>query len=94
MSTGMQLLQGGSVLVTGILASYFALPSVVGWWSVGGVVMLLLVVARWPSHAVFAQTIEDAHVANTAAEAAPAPPKPRPTGEDPSDGRIRIAEQA
>jgi MFS family permease len=93
MSTGMQLLQGGSVLVTGVLASYFPLPSVVGWWSVGGVVMLLLVVARWPAQAVFDQTIEDTKLANAAAEAAPAPPRPRATGEEPSDGRIRIVEQ-
>jgi MFS family permease len=94
MSTGMQLLQGGSVLVTGLLASSFALPSVVGWWSVGGVLMLLLVAARWPSQAVFAQTIEDTQLANAAAEAAPPSPRPRAGGEDPSDGRIRIVEQA
>jgi MFS family permease len=94
MSTGVQLLQATSVLVTGVLASSFALPSVVGWWSVGGVLMLLFVVARWPSRAVFAQTIQNARLANAAAEAAVAPPNPRAPQEDPSGGHIRTVGQA
>jgi MFS family permease len=109
MQTGMQLLQGASVLVTGVLASYFALPSVVGWWSVGGVALLVLVVALWPAPSVFARTVEQAQQANTGFEAngsggadtgavdpagAPEAPAPRPRpADDPSNGRIRTAGQ-
>jgi MFS family permease len=100
MQTGIQVLQGASVLITGVLASYFALPSVVGWWGVGGVLMLLVVIIFWPAPSVFAETIERAREANAAAETAAAgapetpaaPPKPRPA-EDPSGGRIRTAGQ-
>jgi MFS family permease len=99
MQTGLQLLQGGSVLVTGVLASYFALPSVVGWWSVGGVLLLLLVVSRWPARSVFTNVIAATQAANVAAEASAAataggattPPGQRPA-EDTSGGRIRTVE--
>ena len=71
MATGLQLVQGGSVFATGLLATYFPLPAVVGWWSVGGVVLLLLVaVGRWPSRAVFEETIERVQRENAEAESA------------------------
>ena len=38
MQGGLQLIQGGAVLVTGLLADHSPLPLVVGVWSVGGVV--------------------------------------------------------
>jgi MFS family permease len=69
MQTGLQLLQGGSVLVTGLLANYFPLPAVVGWWSAGGVLLLLVAVSRWPSRSVFDETIERIRQQNAAAEA-------------------------
>jgi MFS family permease len=72
MQTGLQLLQGGSVLITGLLASYFPLPAVVGWWSVGGVLLLLLAVTRWPQRSVFEETIASTQRANAEAEAAAA----------------------
>ncbi len=70
MQTGVQLLQGGSVLVTGLLATYAPLPAVVGWWSAGGALLLLVVVSRWPSRAVFVETIERTRRENAEAEAA------------------------
>jgi MFS family permease len=49
MQGGLQLSQGGAVLITGLLADRFPLPTVVGLWSVGGTLLMLLVVSRWPS---------------------------------------------
>jgi MFS family permease len=69
MQTGLQLLQGGSVLLTGLLATYVPLPAVVGWWSAGGVLLLLVAVSRWPSRAVFDETIERTRRENAQAEA-------------------------
>jgi MFS family permease len=71
MQTGLQLLQGASVLVTGLLAGWFPLPSVVGLWSLGGVLLLLVVVSRWwPSRSVFADVIARTQAANAAVTAA------------------------
>jgi MFS family permease len=81
MQTGVQLLQGASVLVTGVLAGYFPLPAVVGWWSVGGVLLLLLVVSRWwPAPSVFSDVIARTQAANAAAAAAAAPTIAPPRG--------------
>lgn len=41
---GLQLLQGGAVLATGVLARHFDVGSVVGGWSLGGVVLMLALV--------------------------------------------------
>ncbi len=49
MQAGMQLLQGFAVLVTGLLAEWFDLPTVVGVWSVAGVALVLVIAHRWPS---------------------------------------------
>jgi MFS family permease len=70
MQTGLQLLQGASVLVTGMLATYFELPAVVGWWSIGGVLVLLMVVGRWPARSVFTEVITRTQQANAEAQAA------------------------
>jgi MFS family permease len=53
MQGGMQLSQGGAVLVTGLLADRFPLPVVVGAWSAAGAVLMIAVVSRWPSMAAF-----------------------------------------
>jgi MFS family permease len=52
---GLQVSQGGAVLLTGALASASSVPLVVGLWSVGGVLLMLLLALRWPS----AQALED-----------------------------------
>jgi MFS family permease len=60
MQSGMQLFQGVAVILTGILASAAPLPVVVGLWSVGGALLMGVLVARWPSAAAFEQAIGDA----------------------------------
>jgi MFS family permease len=47
-ATGLQLVQGGAVLMTGLLAQRFAIPPVVGLWSVAGVLLTLAAAAQWP----------------------------------------------
>jgi hypothetical protein len=46
-SGGLQLLQGGAVLATGALARHFQVASVVGAWSLAGVVAMILLVRPW-----------------------------------------------
>jgi MFS family permease len=48
MQSGMQVIQGLAVLVTGLLADIFPLHLVVGVWSAGGVLLLVLAGLRWP----------------------------------------------
>ena len=52
---GLQVSQGGAVLLTGALANVSSVPLVVGLWSMGGVAMMLLLALRWPS----AQAVEE-----------------------------------
>ncbi|MFI5488311.1 MFS transporter [Micromonospora echinaurantiaca] len=49
MASGVQVIQGVAVLVTGLLAERFPIPAVVGWWSAAGVLLMALVALRWPS---------------------------------------------
>lgn len=46
---GLQVSQGGAVLLTGVFAANSSVPLVVGVWSVAGVALMLLLAARWPS---------------------------------------------
>ncbi len=65
--SGLYLLQGAGVTVTGWLATHHDLSEVVGLWAIGGVVLMVLLSMLWPSPA----TISDAIIANrirTAAE--------------------------
>jgi MFS family permease len=48
MQQGLQLSQGGAVLLTGALASRSSIPLVVGLWSVAGVALMLVLAVRWP----------------------------------------------
>jgi MFS family permease len=70
MQAGLQIMKGASVLVTGWLATYFALPTVVGVWSAFGVLLVLGVVSLWPSPAVFTETFAQTRAANAATLAA------------------------
>ena len=67
MASGVQVIQGFAVIVTGLLAERFAIPSVVGYWSLAGVFLMLVVTSRLPSANAF-----DAALA-TARQATPAP---------------------
>jgi MFS family permease len=60
MQSGVHLVQGGSILFTGWLASHYSLPQVVGYFAIAGVVVMAVIVATWPAHA----TIADAVAAN------------------------------
>jgi MFS family permease len=46
MQGGMQVTQGAAVLITGLLAERFGVPVVVGAWSIGGTLLMLLVAVR------------------------------------------------
>ncbi|MFC4016386.1 MFS transporter [Micromonospora sp. GCM10011542] len=66
MATGVQVIQGLAVIVTGLLTEWFAIPTVVGAWSAAGVLLMLLAALRWPDR----QTVEGTIAAATAANAA------------------------
>jgi MFS family permease len=53
MQGGLQISQGGAVLLTGFLAQHSSVPLTVGLWSVGGVLLMVAMAARWPSPARF-----------------------------------------
>lgn len=64
MQGGMQVTQGAAVLATGALASQFDIATVVGAWSLAGVLVLLIVAIRWPSPTAFERAAAAAHAAN------------------------------
>lgn len=49
-SGGLQLLQGSAVLATGALARHFHVASVVGAWSLAGVITMILLVRPWAAN--------------------------------------------
>ncbi|WP_433263598.1 MFS transporter [Micromonospora vinacea] len=69
MATGVQVIQGLAVLVTGVLAERFPIPIVVGVWSAAGVVLMAVASLRWPDR----QTVDDAIAAASLANADPPP---------------------
>jgi MFS family permease len=69
MQSGLQIAQGGGVILTGLLASKFPLYTVVGAWSAFGVVLLLSISTLWPSSAEFASAIARTRAQNAEAEA-------------------------
>lgn len=78
MATGIQVIQGLAVLVTGLLAERFPIPIVVGVWSAAGVVLMAVATLRWPDR----QTVDEAI---TAASLANADPPPSGLGDPASD---------
>ncbi|TWJ19945.1 MFS transporter [Micromonospora endolithica] len=48
MATGLQVIQGAAVLITGLLAERFSIPLVVGVWSAAGVVLMSAIALSWP----------------------------------------------
>lgn len=68
-ATGVQVIQGGAVLATGVLvqlAGRHNLHLVVGLWSVAGVVLMLFLAGRWPKEQAFTEAIATAEAANRA----------------------------
>lgn len=66
MQAGVQIMQGLAVVGTGLLASRFDLPTVVGIWSLAGVGLVLLACLRWPRPGQFAEAIAQAAERNSA----------------------------
>ncbi len=60
MQQGLQISQGGAVLLTGTLADRSSVPMVVGVWSIVGVALMLLLAVRWPAAGVVDRAIEEA----------------------------------
>ncbi len=85
MASGMQVVQGLAVLVTGLLAERFSIPLVVGLWSSAGVLLMTAAALSWPSQAKVDAAIKTASQAE-APDPAPVPPAPRP-GPDRSGGQ-------
>ncbi|WP_328419545.1 MFS transporter [Micromonospora sp. NBC_00389] len=84
MATGVQVIQGMAVLVTGLLAERFSIPLVVGVWSAAGVVLMVVASLRWPDQ----QTVDGAIAAASAANAgSPANPTPGATPAGPPEPR-------
>ncbi|MEV0718758.1 MFS transporter [Asanoa sp. NPDC050611] len=75
MATGVQIMQGGAVLVTGVLAEHFEIPLVVGVWSIGGVLLMLVMASSWPTTHQFDVAIAEA--AKSRPDAEGRPPAPR-----------------
>jgi MFS family permease len=69
MQGGLQISQGGALLLTGSIAEHFGVPVTVGLWSVAGALMLVAIAAHWPRPAAFSRAI-----------AAAAAASPHPTG--------------
>jgi MFS family permease len=85
MQGGMQLTQGGAVLVTGVLADRASIPIVVGLWSVGGTMLMAALAARWPTARTFDEAIA------VAAASAPPPPEEQ---EAPPAAPLRAPQEA
>ncbi|MGW5557889.1 MFS transporter [Micromonospora sp. NPDC003944] len=81
MATGVQVIQGLAVLVTGVLSERFPIPVVVGVWSAAGVVLMTVATLRWPDR----QTVDDAIAAASAANA-----DPSASGPDGSAGHRQV----
>ncbi|SIN15582.1 Major Facilitator Superfamily protein [Micromonospora cremea] len=76
MATGVQVIQGVAVLVTGLLAERFAIPLVVGVWSAAGVLLMTVAALRWPDQ----QTVNGTIAAAVAANAESPVSQPDPDG--------------
>ncbi|SCL67275.1 Major Facilitator Superfamily protein [Micromonospora citrea] len=81
MATGIQVIQGLAVLVTGLLSERYPIPVVVGVWSAVGVLLMALAGLRWPSRSTVDAAIEAAEAANEAALRA-GTAGPGPAGDD------------
>ena len=83
MQQGLQVAQGGAVLLTGVLANRSSVPLVVGLWSVAGVILMLVLALRWPSSRVVNEEIAKA-------ERALPGPEPAERGRNERHSRTRV----
>ncbi|MBX7265575.1 MFS transporter [Micromonospora sp. Llam7] len=82
MATGVQVIQGTAVMVTGLLAERFPIPTVVGVWSAAGVVLMSFVALRWPDQQTVNSSIDAARAASGGI------PLPATTADDPGPGQV------
>ncbi|MER5335936.1 MFS transporter [Micromonospora sp. NPDC002717] len=66
MATGLQVIQGLAVLITGLLSERYPIPIVVGVWSAVGVLLMALVALRWPSRPAVDAAVAGAEAAGRA----------------------------
>jgi MFS family permease len=98
MQSGVQVAQGVAVLGVGVLAERYALPTVVGVWSIAGALLVLVVALRWPSPGQIESDVALAERAGVAAagptqraSGASSPHRPEAVG---SAARLRRAASA
>jgi hypothetical protein len=93
-SGGLQVLQGAAVLATGALALRIDLPQVVGLWSLGGVLLMFWLIAKWPSARAFEQAGAKAAAMNADVPSAPPAPisPPAPAPAPPPDPKAALKE--
>lgn len=80
MATGVQVMQGIAVLATGILSDRYSIPTVVGVWSIAGVLLMVTAAVQWPSADRFNAAIVAAQEHNRAAEAEGGPERATEAG--------------
>nr|BFE65383.1 hypothetical protein GCM10020063_099090 [Dactylosporangium thailandense] len=68
MQSGVHLLQGGAIMLTGWLATSYALPDVVGYFGIAGLGATVLIIAGWPAKATIADAIAANKVRTAAAQ--------------------------
>ncbi|HKS99022.1 MAG TPA: MFS transporter, partial [Rugosimonospora sp.] len=64
MQSGVLVLQGVAIFSCGALADHFALPTVVGLWSLAGVLVMGVASAQWPTRHRFRRAFEAAAAVN------------------------------
>ncbi|MEV6488299.1 MFS transporter [Actinoplanes sp. NPDC051633] len=94
MQQGLQVFQGGAVLVTGVLAERWSVPLVVGVWSVAGVLSMLLLAGRWPRVRTPEPVPGEAVLLPAAEPSARAENPPPGAVTEPTPGRHRFREAA
>jgi MFS family permease len=83
-NSGVQLSQFSAIMLTGLLADHFWLPMVVGLWSVGGTLAMLLLAIFWPRPQVFAEAAEQAAAGHS---------EPRAADKAQDEGQVPAARQ-
>ncbi|QSB15975.1 MFS transporter [Natronosporangium hydrolyticum] len=95
MNSGMQAIQGFSVLAAGALVGVFGnqrLPMVVGFWCLVGVLIMVFFAARWPKPAFFEAAIARTEAINQAAAAEQAATADQATAAEPRPAADHAAE--
>lgn len=86
MQGGLQIVQGGAVLITGAIGDAVTVAQVVGFWGIFGLLLVGVAAFTWPSQHAVDDAVAAAKAANETSE--PAGPEP------PSDGASATADPA